>query len=64
MSSHTFVMLYKTIARSHLSHLEYANCVWFPNRQMGIEKKIEKVQMRATKMAQQLRNLFVCLRDD
>ena len=39
----TFVMLYKTLVRCHL---EYANCVWSPYRQMDI-KKLEKVQMRA-----------------
>jgi hypothetical protein len=49
----TFFMLYKTLVRSHI---EYANCVWSPYRQMDI-KKLEKVQMRATKMVQQLRNL-------
>ena len=53
MSSDTFVMLYKTLVRSHL---EYANCVWSPYRQMDIDK-IEKVQMRATRMVQQLKNL-------
>jgi len=52
MSSDTFVMLYKTLVRSHL---EYANYVWSPYRQMDI-KIIEKVQMRATRMVQQLKN--------
>jgi hypothetical protein len=52
ISSDTFVMLYKTLVRSHL---EYANCVWSPRRQMDIEI-IEKVQMRATRMVLQLRN--------
>jgi len=52
MSSDTFVMFYKTLVRSHL---EYANCVWSPYRQMEIEK-IERVQMRATRMVQQLKN--------
>ena len=51
MSSDTFVMLYKTLVRSHL---EYANCVRSPYRQMDIEK-LEKVQMRATRMVQKLR---------
>jgi hypothetical protein len=51
MSSDTFIMLYKTLVRSHL---EYANCVWSPYRQMDIEK-LEKVQMRATKMVQQIK---------
>jgi len=36
MSSDTFVMLYKTLVRYHL---EYANCVWSPYRQMDIEKR-------------------------
>ena len=44
-------MLYKTLVRSHL---EYANCEWSTYRRMDIEN-IEKVQMRATKMVQQLR---------
>ena len=35
MSSDTFVMLNKTLVRSHL---EYDNCVWSPYRQMDIEK--------------------------
>ena len=51
MSPDNFVMLYKTLVRSHL---EYANCLWYPYRQMDIEK-IEKVQMRATKMVQHLK---------
>jgi hypothetical protein len=51
MSSDILVVLYKTLVRSHL---EYANCVWSPYRQMDIEK-IEKVQMRVTKMAQRLK---------
>ena len=53
MSCDTFVMLYKTLVRSHL---EYANCVWSPYRQMDIDK-IERVQMRANRMVQQLKNL-------
>ena len=35
MSSETFVMLYKTLVRSHM---EYASCVRFPYRQMVIKK--------------------------
>jgi len=54
MSSDTFVMLYKTLVRSHL---EYANCVWSPCRQMDIDK-IVRVQMRAAKMVQQLKKLL------
>jgi len=42
----SFVMLYKTMARSHL---EYANAVWNPHRE-GLIKDLERVQMRATKL--------------
>jgi len=52
-SSDTLVMLYKTIVRSHL---KYANCIWSPSRQTDIEK-IEKVQMRVTRMVQHLKRL-------
>jgi len=52
MLSDTFVILYKTLVRSHL---ENANCVWSPYRQMDIEI-IETMQMRATKLVQQLKN--------
>ena len=52
MSSDTFIGLYRALVRSHL---EYANCVWSPYRVKDIEM-IEKVQMRATKMVQKLRN--------
>jgi len=45
-------MLYKTLVRSHL---EYANCVWSPFRQIDV-KKVERVQMRATRMVMQLKN--------
>jgi len=45
-------MLYKTLVRSHL---QYANCVFSPFRQMDVEK-VEKVQMRATRMVKQLKN--------
>jgi len=52
ISSNTFVMLFKTLLRSHL---EYAKCVWSPYRQVDIEM-IERVQIRATRMVQQLKN--------
>jgi len=47
----SFVMLYKTMARSHL---EYANAVW--KRHRGLIKDLERVQMRATKLVSGLRN--------
>jgi hypothetical protein len=51
MLTDAFVMLYKTLGGSY--H-ECANCVWFPYRQTDIEK-IEKVQMRVTKMVQRFK---------
>ena len=46
MSKQTFILIYKSMVRSHL---EYGNCVWSPTRIMDIEK-LERVQKRATKM--------------
>jgi hypothetical protein len=53
MIPNTFILLYKSMVRSHL---EYANNVWSPYRVMDIEK-IEKVQKRATKMIFSLKHL-------
>jgi len=47
----SFVMLYKSMARSHL---EYANAVWNPHRE-GLIKDLERVQMTATKLVSELK---------
>jgi hypothetical protein len=46
LDKEAFVMLYKSMVRSHL---EYCNSVWHPYKQ-GLIKDLEKVQMRATKL--------------
>jgi len=53
LSEEAFVLLYKTLVRSHL---EYANSVWNPYR-MGLIKALEKVQMRATKLVMKLKHI-------
>jgi len=45
-----FVILYKSLVRSHLEH---ANSVWYPKRKMDIDK-LERVQKRATKLIPEL----------
>lgn len=46
MDKHTFVMLYKSLVRTHI---EYAVSVWCPYKKGDIED-IEKIQKRATKL--------------
>ena len=53
MTPNTFILLYKSMVRSHL---EYANSVWSPIRIMDIEK-IEQVQKRATKMIYSIKKM-------
>jgi len=46
MDKHTFVMLYKSLVRTHI---EYAVSVWCPYKKGDIED-MEKIQKRATKL--------------
>ena len=49
----TFILLYKSLVRSHL---EYALNVWFPYRK-GLINEIESIQRRATKLIPNLKKL-------
>jgi hypothetical protein len=52
MDKESFLMIYKSMVRSHL---EYANSVWNPHR-VGLMYDLEKVQKRATKLPVACRN--------
>jgi len=50
ISRNCFVILYKSLVRSHL---EYANRVWYPTKRTDIDK-LERIQKRATKLIPEL----------
>ena len=52
ISRNCFIILYKSLVRSHL---EYANNVWYPKRKSDVDK-LERVQKRATKLIPGLSN--------
>ena len=53
LDNHSFLRLYTAIVRTHV---EFANVVWHPYLRKDIES-IERVQMRATKLVSNLKDL-------
>ena len=53
LDKNSFLFIYKSMVRSHL---EYANCIWSPYA-VHDKKKLEKVQMRATKLLKEVKHL-------
>ena len=53
LDKHSFLRLYTALMRTHL---EFANVMWHPYLQKDIES-LEKVQMRATKLVSNLKEL-------
>ena len=52
MDEHTFVLLYKSMVRPHV---KYGNSIWCPFK-LGDIEEIEKIQKRATKLINNLKN--------
>lgn len=53
LDKHSFILLYKTLVRSHI---EFVATVWNPFR-ISLVHDLEKVQKRATKLVKECRNL-------
>ena len=53
MDEQMFLLLYKALVRPHV---EYATCIWNPYQKYNMDM-IERVQRRATKIVQSLKDL-------